>query len=223
MAEIVHGFDISHWQGGVNYMAAKNAGIQRVRYRAGSIREADGVCYHDYAFPTHVLEVPRFWQADENGTYWFFRNKWSATLQADFYSDLIDDQWQDGNKWACDNEVRDAPPAMIADKTELFIDRMIYNFGAGTGEMYSSPSFINEMGNPSYLTKVDLWVAHWNRQAPTVPLPWEDWLIWQYTVARGQGPVYGVESQDIDLDWFKVVETPEPEGCLTALLRSLSL
>jgi GH25 family lysozyme M1 (1,4-beta-N-acetylmuramidase) len=42
-------------------------------------------------------------------------------------------------------------------------------------------------------------VAHWGVDEPTLPDPWEDWSIWQYT---NEGRVPGIQG-NVDLNWFK--------------------
>jgi lysozyme len=45
--------------------------------------------------------------------------------------------------------------------------------------VYCSPSFA-DTGACALLGSRPLWVAHWGVPAPDVPLPWKEWVIWQY-------------------------------------------
>ncbi len=52
-----------------------------------------------------------------------------------------------------------------------------------------------------YFGQYPLWIARYNATEPLVPYPWEDWTLWQYT-DNGDGTSYGVESRNIDLNYF---------------------
>jgi lysozyme len=53
----------------------------------------------------------------------------------------------------------------------------------------------------NYFKQYPLWVAAYNAVGPGVPTPWDDWLLWQFT-DNGIGAPYGVESKNIDLNYF---------------------
>lgn len=53
----------------------------------------------------------------------------------------------------------------------------------------------------NYFKQYPLWIAAYNNFAPTVPTPWDDWTFWQFT-DNGDGSLYGVESKNIDLNYF---------------------
>jgi GH25 family lysozyme M1 (1,4-beta-N-acetylmuramidase) len=55
----------------------------------------------------------------------------------------------------------------------------------------------------NYFHRYPLWVANYDVLAPKVPLPWavNEWLFWQYT-SHGPGSQFGVESLNIDLNYF---------------------
>ena len=54
-----------------------------------------------------------------------------------------------------------------------------------------------------YFHRYPLWIANYGVAQPLVPRPWaaNEWLFWQFT-ATGDGPFYGVESLEIDLNYF---------------------
>ena len=54
-----------------------------------------------------------------------------------------------------------------------------------------------------YFHRFPLWIANYGVSQPLVPRPWgaNEWLFWQFT-ASGDGPFYGVESLEIDLNYF---------------------
>ncbi|MFN8381390.1 MAG: hypothetical protein U0V02_05590 [Anaerolineales bacterium] len=63
---------------------------------------------------------------------------------------------------------------------------------------------------------ISLWIANYGTNTPLVPKPWtaDEWTLWQFT-DNGDGPLYGVESGNIDLNYFN--------GDLTALQQRFRL
>jgi lysozyme len=80
----------------------------------------------------------------------------------------------------------------------LHIDPIIY-----TG-YYMWRDEVTGSSNPIF-AKYDLWIAAYSAK-PMIPAPWTDWKFWQYT-DKGPGLKYGVESLNIDMDWFNGDET----------------
>lgn len=56
---------------------------------------------------------------------------------------------------------------------------------------------------PSELTRLPLWIAHYGATAPkaSAVVPWGTWTFWQYS-CKGDGAAFGMESKDLDLNWF---------------------
>lgn len=52
----------------------------------------------------------------------------------------------------------------------------------------------------NYFKQYPLWIASYN-PFPQVPKPWTEWTFWQFT-DNGNGIPYGVESKNIDLNYF---------------------
>ena len=46
-----------------------------------------------------------------------------------------------------------------------------------------------------------LWIANYGAPSPLIPKPWKTWDFWQFT-DNGDGSLYGVESKNIDLNYF---------------------
>lgn len=53
----------------------------------------------------------------------------------------------------------------------------------------------------NYFKQYPLWIANYGTPSPLVPQPWDTWTLWQFTDS-GDGTVYGVESLNIDLNYF---------------------
>ena len=69
-----------------------------------------------------------------------------------------------------------------------------------------------------------MWIAWYNPEIPLVPSIWEDWLYWQFT-DNGDGTLFGVESLNIDLNYFNGSETdflvryPTPQTQATLIAK----
>lgn len=75
-----------------------------------------------------------------------------------------------------------------------------------TGYYYwleNAPRPTYEASNLEYFHKYPLWIANYGNTEPMVPKPWakNEWLLWQFT-DNGIGGLYGVESGNIDLNYF---------------------
>jgi len=70
--------------------------------------------------------------------------------------------------------------------------------------LYTNPDIIvNFLGNnlPAWLLEHELWVAHYGVSSPNIGWQYKRFLFHQYT-DRGPGLKYGVESKQLDLDYF---------------------
>lgn len=68
-------------------------------------------------------------------------------------------------------------------------------------QSYTAPGYWEVFGSPDlwWMLNTDLFLAHWNAIAPTVPRPWYSYTLWQYSV-KGDGIAAGCESLQIDCD-----------------------
>jgi len=82
---------------------------------------------------------------------------------------------------------------------------------------YTRASFLDTaIGLTNWLKYTQLWVANWTTGPdPVLPQEWAKpgftWVNWQYS-NKGDGPAYGVESRNIDLDRAKFGVIPPPIG-----------
>ena len=82
-----------------------------------------------------------------------------------------------------------------------FLARLEFLCGRAPG-IYTAPGFWQPHGSRSAVwRRYWLWLAHYDVAAPLVPAPWQAWHFWQYT-SHGDGPRYGTESRNVDLDYF---------------------
>lgn len=79
--------------------------------------------------------------------------------------------------------------------------------------LYTNPDMLLNILRPvpDWLVQYPLAIAHYKVQAPDCG-PWLKWHFWQYT-NKGSGALYGVESAEIDLDWWNGDEKSLREWC----------
>lgn len=133
--------------------------------------------------------------------------RWMALLSADpgEMPPAIDVE-QPNAKWPA------LPPSAVVLDTIWQFDnavRTILKRETG-GVLYSNPAGIisRMIPAPAWLTAMQLWVANWYVQPEYIlanrnwTLPWKKWTFWQQGLGKGRGPEFGVESLDIDMDYF---------------------
>ena len=194
--------DISFWQDDnstprkVDFAKMKSAGASGVIIRAGQNTWVDPDL-RDYWRDAKAAGLLR-------GTYWFYDSRSDPRAQADlFYNQLADDLPELG-AWM-DFEERYGGSYGSETHMRRFSEKLLDHFpesvevGVYTNYYYwieRIPSV-----NRAWWTQFPLWVANYDVQAPRVPPNWTSWLFWQYT-SRGDGLKYGVESREIDLNYY---------------------
>lgn len=144
------------------------------------------------------------------GSYWFYDSradpkqqaeKWISTLGNDLgelplFLDLEESYNGPYKGWQRWYDCLERLKALVGGK-----EICIY-----TGYYYWTPNAPDPNTNPAnleYFHQYPLWIANYKVLKPRVPLPWgeDEWLFWQYT-EEGDGAAYGVESKEIDLNYF---------------------
>ena len=79
--------------------------------------------------------------------------------------------------------------------------------------IYTRDSYWKEFGSTDPKWKrFPLWIASYRTDAPVIPAPWTDCVLWQFT-DRGNGHDFGVEALAIDLDVFRGTESELRNFC----------
>ncbi|HCR72170.1 MAG TPA: hypothetical protein DIW23_12050 [Anaerolineae bacterium] len=142
------------------------------------------------------------------GSYWFYDSRVHPKRQAELWVEALG--WDLGELplW-CDFE--DNYQGQFAGWKHWFdfIERLKElvshkQIGIYTGYYYWLENTIAKAipkASLNYFKQYPLWIAAYNNFEPTVPAPWTDWSIWQYT-DNGDGKPYGVASNNIDLNYF---------------------
>ncbi len=142
------------------------------------------------------------------GTYWFYDSRNSPAKQAELYISSLK------------GDLGELP--LVADFEERYKGKY-----AGWGYWYDflvelqrlapgkeimiytayyywtefAPNPLLNKAKLDWFGKFPLWVAGYDTASPKIPKPWHDWTLWQYT-DNGDGLRYGVESLNIDLNYF---------------------
>ena len=189
--------DVSHWQGTMNWDVAKSKGV-----KGAIIKASEGTTWRDDQFKRNVAECKRLGIAW--GAYHYFYPTLNALDQAKNFIDAMMGCAPDLGIWGDFEQ-----PATGLDVQALahgFMDEIKKYYSAG---IYTSPGYAKyTMNSASWMKEFPLWIAHYGYTddfgvyhdvtAPTIPLPWTECVIWQYS-SKGTG--YGSDGY-IDLNKF---------------------
>jgi hypothetical protein len=218
------GFDISKWQGAVNFQKMKAGGASFVIVKAGQGNWADPMFETNWRNAKGVL--PR-------SSYWYYDNRYPPDAQARKYFDILRGDLE-GMCWL-DLEDRSTGVYMGWQGWFDFLEELKEVYPGARIGIYSNFYYIVEMlsfatkAQRDYFGKYPLWLANYGLDAfhPAyssimVPLPWLECLILQSgTPAIGLDA--GVESLEIDYNqfggdankfasYFTLTETPQSGG-----------
>ena len=182
----VHGIDVSHYSGAVDWERVREGGFEFAYVKA-----TEGVDSPDPAFADHWRRLGELGLA--RGAYHFYVTEDDPEEQARFFLATVG------------HGPGDLPPAVdvevighgtqpgVADRLRTFLEIVARETGVQP-IVYTSPRFWNANLTAAFGDH-RLWVAEYGVAEPQVPEGWERWTLWQW---RGNGSVPGVE-KDADL------------------------
>lgn len=145
------------------------------------------------------------------GSYWFYDSRVDPKKQADLWIQLLDKDlgelplcadFEDNYKgpfsgWKHWYNFLERLKALLPATKEIVVYTNYYYWVENT----TSVGIPNQ--SLEYFKNFPLWIANYGNPQPLVPKPWgkNDWLFWQFT-DNGDGVPYGVESKNIDLNYF---------------------
>ncbi|GAB4399372.1 MAG: hypothetical protein OHK003_23490 [Anaerolineales bacterium] len=143
------------------------------------------------------------------GSYWFYDSRVDPKLQAEKWVSMFDGDFGELPLWG-DFEDNYNGPFKGWKNWYNFIERVRQlipankEVGVYTGYYYWRENTV-AAGIPTaslnYFKQYPLWIANYGVASPLVPAPWDTWTLWQFT-DNGDGTIYGVESLNIDLNYF---------------------
>jgi GH25 family lysozyme M1 (1,4-beta-N-acetylmuramidase) len=149
------------------------------------------------------------WQAAKDaglarGTYWFYDSRETPQKQADLWRAVIGNDLPEMGIWP---DLEESYHGGYSGETnwKKFTEAVKSNFPDSVTGIYTANWWWKEQAvmQPSYWSTFPLWVASYTSMAETVlPKPWANKgaVLWQFT-SHGDGAAYGVESQNIDLNY----------------------
>ena len=184
----MEGIDVADQDGRVDWTAVKNSGKT-----FAFVKATEGVSIKDSAFAHH-------WQTMKavgiiRGAYHFFHPHTSDPVQ----------QAKEFLKTLGQLEPGDLPPVIDVEVTDKVDSRTVINAAKQwlaevekallqqtqkpiKPIIYTSPSFWEELGNPSDFASYPLWIAHYKVKVPAIPGAWQG----QYLIHQYAGDISGV-------------------------------
>jgi lysozyme len=189
----VKGVDVSHFDGTVDWAAARRDGIG-----FAIIKATEGTSFVDNHFTTNWTNTRT--NGIIHGAYHFFRPKSDPVAQADFFVKIAGTPKSGDLPPVIDLEVTDGlTAAQVAAGARTFLQRVQQVTGR-VPMIYTSVRVFNSLlGGPAGFSPYSLWVANWNVRCPNIPdPPWTRWTFWQ---SSATGTVAGF-SDPVDVDSF---------------------
>ena len=205
MANVI-GPDISFYQDdpetpeGVNFIKMRNSAYY-VIVRAGQNTWGDRDFKVNWR-EAKAAGLPR-------GSYWFYDSrvdpqkqaeKWVSMFDGDFgelplfgdFEDLYNGPYKGWKNWY---NFIERVKKLIPQNKEIGIYTGYYYWRENTAGAGIPSASLN------YFKQYPLWIANYGTASPLIPQPWSEWTFWQFT-DNGDGTLYGVESLNIDLNYF---------------------
>jgi lysozyme len=195
------GPDVSFYQDdpatpvGVDFVKMRAAGAGYVIIRAGQNLWVDPDLSYNWQRAKEA-GLPR-------GSYWYYDSRVSPEEQAELWIETIG--WDLGELplW-CDFEEKYNGPFKGWQNFKKFVQRVVQLAGHHEVGIYTNFYYWNEQVpviEQGWFADFPLWIANYNAGDPLIPGAWSTWLFRQYT-ENGNGPLYGAESNRIDLNYF---------------------
>jgi len=219
MANVI-GPDVSFYQDdpqtpqGIDFVKMRQAGAGYIIIRAGQNLWSDRDFKANWR-ESKAAGMPR-------GSYWFYDSRVDPKKQADLWVSLFEGDYGELPLW-CDFEDNYGGAFKGWKNWYNFMERLkaLLPSGKEIGVYTAYYYWLENMaGVPAasvnYFKEYPLWIANYGTNTPLVPKPWTatEWTLWQFT-DNGDGPIYGVESGNIDLNYFN--------GDLAALQKRFGL
>lgn len=198
------GADVSFWQDDptttqeIDFVKMRKAGAGFVIIRAGQNNWTDSNL-KDAWRDAKAAGIPR-------GSYWFYDSRTDPKKQADLWIKSLGGDLGELPLW-CDFEERYGGDYGHWKNWYNFVEHLkLYvpdsKIGIYTGYYYwTEKLFTATKAELSWWARFPLWIAAYNNTAPIVPETWKTWVLWQFTDS-GDGKKYGVESREIDLNYY---------------------
>lgn len=187
----VHGIDVSHHQGEIDWEAVKATDKQEYPIRFVFMKATEGGDHKDRLF------VDNFRQAREvglvRGAYHFYNPNTDPIRQADFFISQVKLETGDLAP-VLDIERKPRSKAQLQADLVKFLNRLEQHYGVKP-IIYTSYKYRLHYLDTPELSSYPLWIAHYYVDALSYDGPWQ---FWQHT---DYGTVPGIE-ENVDLNVF---------------------
>jgi len=188
-AHRVPGIDVSSYQGAIDWVRVRAAGIM-----FAFARFSDGLDVIDERFADNFAGMKR--AGVYRGAYQVFRASADPVAQADLLLQALRHAGQPDLPLVADVETDDGmEPAEVQARLVRWL-RRIERRTRRRPIVYTSPSMSDILGGE--LGAYHLWIAHYEVDCPRLPDGWQAWRFWQHS---SSGSVPGVGGP-VDLDHF---------------------
>ena len=214
---LVYGVDVSEWEPKVNWRTLRSQGV-----RFALIRATSGHGYIDKCFKSHWEGARR--EGILRGAYHYLIAGQDPVKQADlFISTVGSDQGELPPIVDLEDKYNESESnRRIITTCKAVLDRIEQAFGRKP-MIYSRTTYLQDHVTvnrkaPDWAKEYPLWVAQYpwvfqtdtmpNKNMPTQPEGWNNWLFWQYSekaIIAGVTDNSG-RSTACDLDWFRGTE-----------------
>lgn len=203
------GVDVSRWQGSIDWARlGREAGVTWAVAKA-----SEGDTWVDPSFRPNSENAPA---ADiAFGSYHYFQPARDPIAQAKLYSDTAEPSSLILPSLDFETLKGCTVRAAVA-RARMWIEEVAGRWGVAP-LFYSYPGFISQLvhgvrdaagividpGDPQGMTEIatmcPLWIAHYTtKPKPWIPLPWTDWVAWQFDGDKGLLLPWGTDS---DFSW----------------------
>ena len=190
--------DVSFWQGVINFVLMKSAGLFGVIIRGGQNTWADIKFKINWAL-AKAARLPR-------GSYFFYDSRVDPGRQAELWAAQLGGDLGE-LPHAADFEESYGGPFGKKEHFKAFLQRFQQLTGLPDDRIIIYTGFfwwLARVGDDPWFKRYRLWIASYGPMSGVrIPAPWtiDDLLFWQYT-ASGDGKAYGVSSLEIDLNYY---------------------
>jgi lysozyme len=180
----------------VDFRAMRAGGVDGTIIRAGQNQWIDED-FRDYVHNAILASHP--W-----GAYWFYDSRVPPEAQAAKLQEAMSGLPKPPlGIWADYEDVYDGAWGGGAH-FKVFIEELKNRFPTTLIGIYTAPYYWIDNTKPEqrdWFKQFPLWIAHYQVANPTIPYPWEKFVLWQYT-SKGDGKKLGAESFGLDMDLF---------------------
>jgi GH25 family lysozyme M1 (1,4-beta-N-acetylmuramidase) len=189
--------DVSFWQSSIDFSKMRQ-GLNGVIIRAGQRNWVDSKFIENWQ-KARAAGIPR-------GSYWFYDSRDTPYNQARLWWSLIkDDKGELFHAYDLEESYGGAYGTRSHLRTFISEFQALSRLPESRLPIYTGYPWANErLRGDTFFKSYPLWQAWYSAMSNVrIPAPWtaNEFLMWQYT-SSGDGPFYGVGSQEIDLNWY---------------------